>query len=109
LFGEFHAFRLLEEVPLRRRFLTPPPQGIERPEERMFPAALNHCPSCSKSIVWRLNEENVVNPPRMPMVTNARANGETSRGPSGPVSSVKKPITKEPITFTASVPQGNVL
>ena len=45
----------------------------------------------------------------MPMVTNALTIGETRSGPSGPVSPVKTPITNEPITFTAKVPQGNVL
>ncbi len=43
------------------------------------------------------------------MVTNALTIGETRSGPSGPVSPVKTPIINEPITFTARVPQGNVL
>ena len=43
------------------------------------------------------------------MVTKARRTGDASRGPSGPVSPANNPMTREPSTLTASVPQGNVL
>jgi hypothetical protein len=39
----------------------------------MFPPAWIHSPSFSNVSVWRLNEENVVNLPQIPTVTNCRA------------------------------------
>jgi hypothetical protein len=58
-----------------------------------------------RSIVCRLNEEKVVKPSRMPIVTKARPTGETSRGPSGPVSPVNNPMTREPSTLTVACPR----
>jgi hypothetical protein len=41
-------------------------------------------PSLKSVSVWRLNEENVVNPPRIPASRNWRAVAETMTGESGP-------------------------
>src|SRR5437899_3880242 len=44
----------------------------------------------------------------MPNMKNWRNEAGASHRPSGPVIVAKSPITKQPETFTTSVPQGNV-
>ena len=46
--------------------------------------------------------------PQTPVAKNSRKAGLTSHRPSGAVSAAKKPSTKQPLTFTSSVPHGNV-
>jgi hypothetical protein len=74
----------------------------------MLAAARIHSPFCASVSVCRLNEENVVKPPSRPSITNWRAVVPTSSRPSGPDRVANRPISREPTTFTATVPQGNV-
>ena len=55
-----------------------------------------------------LNEENVVYPPQIPIITNWRAVVPTNMRPSGPVRVPKRPITRDPRILMIRVPQGNV-
>jgi hypothetical protein len=52
----------------------------------------------------RLNVENVVNPPRMPIKINILTCGETARPSKSPH---RKPMKKEPVRLTRSVLKGN--
>ena len=58
----------------------------------------------------RLKEENVVKPPHNPIMRNwvAKIREEGGTGPSGFVKAAKTPMTKEPITLIARMPQGKV-
>jgi hypothetical protein len=44
----------------------------------------------------------------MPIMKKVRTPGATSQRPSGLVAIAKKPMTKEPVMLTRSVPRGNV-
>lgn len=62
-------------------------------------------PFCNIVMMSRLNAENVVNPPSTPVVRNinsAEGGLAWERNPTA------KPIISEPMTFTASVPSGNI-
>ena len=58
--------------------------------------------------VMRSAVQYALNAPQKPIITKVRTSGETRKRPSGPVSVPKKPMTKEPATFTSMVPHGNV-
>src|SRR5215472_3613856 len=70
--------------------------------------ACSHSLRCASSRVCRLKEEKVVYPPQKPPIKKLRHSGLTSHRPSGAVNEAKSPIRNEPLTFTISVPHGNV-
>ena len=70
-------------------------------------AAAPYWRSCISRSVSRLNVENVVYPPQMPVITRSRTCGATNRRPSGPLSVLKNPIKAEPVTLMNRVPQGS--
>lgn len=74
----------------------------------MFSDACSHCRSCINRSVSRLNVEYVVNPPHKPAITKTRASVPTSTRPSGPLNVAKNPSSADPVTFTNSVPHGNI-
>jgi len=74
----------------------------------MFPPAASHSSSRIRFKVCKLKDENVVNPPQRPAMTNWRVVAETKRRPSVAVKVAKKPMTKEPRMLTRSVPHGKV-
>src|SRR6478672_6220363 len=77
-------------------------------EATMFADARSQSPSRARFSVCRLNDENVVKPPQIPISTNCRAVVPTSKRPSGSVNVKKKPMIQEPTTLTTSVPHGKI-
>jgi hypothetical protein len=69
----------------------------------IFHNAIFISPSLRRLKFSRLNVENVVNPPRMPIKINILIFGETVRPSKSPH---KKPITKEPVRLIRSVLKG---
>jgi len=69
----------------------------------IFHRAILISPSLKRLKFSRLNVENVVNPPRMPIKINILTFGETVRSSKSPH---KKPITKEPVRLMRSVLKG---
>src|SRR4029077_18002376 len=101
--GQTHFMALMESASMW------PSQTATRQsttEPTTLPPTWSHSPSLARLSVWRLNEEKVVKPPRIPVMTNWRVVVPANMRPSGPVSGAKKPIMNEPSTFTNSVPQG---
>ena len=78
-------------------------------EPNAFRPARDHSPLRSNNSVCRLSEEKVVKPPQRPTVTKMRQLGVTGSRPPEVVSMKKKPMTKDPVTFTKSVPRGERL
>ncbi len=76
-------------------------------ERTTFPVAHSHWLSCSNVMVCKLKEENVVKPPKIPIMKNDLTTGDTMNNPSGLVIPEIKPIRKHPMTLTAIVPHGN--
>ena len=74
----------------------------------MFALACDRLPAWMSFSVCRLNEENVVYPPQIPAMKNARPPGGTSQRPSGLVSVAKNPMANEPATLEMNVPPGHV-
>ena len=66
-------------------------------------------PFRSRSTVCKLNEENVVNPPQKPIMTNNRVFSERGYRPCARVSVPKKPMINDPAMLMAMVPQGRFL
>jgi len=62
-------------------------------------------PSLRRLKFSRLNVENVVNPPKMPIKINILMSGETVSPSKSPH---KKPITKEPVRLIRSVLKGKI-
>ena len=75
-------------------------------EPNALAADISHCPSRARSRLCRLSVENVVKPPRNPVMKKCRWVASLYNLPSGPVSVAKNPMMKQPITFTAKVPHG---
>ena len=73
----------------------------------MFANAYKNSPSRASASVSLPNDENVVNPPKTPTTNNARNSGVNKPRVSARYDNT--PITKQPMIFTANVPNGKLM
>lgn len=77
-------------------------------DPKTFAPTASQRPCCARTSVCKLKAENVVKPPRNPTTTKRRVAGDTARLPVGASHAETKPTTKQPVTLTVIVAQGNV-
>lgn len=83
-----------------------PAKQVSRAEKRFSPAfkpPVKYLPSEIKETVSKLNVENVVSPPKIPVVRKIRT---VSGIGNITLASIIKPMINPPTTFTRSVPKG---
>src|SRR5690606_39614641 len=75
-------------------------------EKPILNNALPGWPARRRSIVCKLNDEKVVNPPHTPTMKAMRQISGTGKRPWSSVNAPKNEIANEPIILTTMVPQG---